>query len=220
MLGLFTKITRPRLRAFLEKYKVDRNAQVLDIGCGNSTYQDLFPTITTVDIEAREHYTPDHIADAHDLHMLSNNTFDIVLCTEVLEHLHTPHKALAEFLRILKPGGILLLSTRFVFPIHDAPGDYYRYTSYGLEHLCKDYDIIEIQPETGTMECLAVLFQRLGFQCNTLYFKPFKIFWFLLARLTLLCKPILTKQYGDIRKTIEVPEILISGYYLAAKKPL
>ena len=119
-IGLTRKITRPRLRAFLQQYA--NEGRVLDVGCGAASYRDLFPQTTTLDIAARDGVKVDIIADAHDLSQIPDASFDIVLCTEVLEHLHTPERAIAEFRRVLKPQGLLLLSTRFIFPLHDVPG--------------------------------------------------------------------------------------------------
>lgn len=215
-IGLTRKITRPRLKAFLRRYA--GSGRVLDVGCGAAGYRDLFPNTTTLDIAPREGTAVDIIADAHDLSRIPDASFDVVLCTEVLEHLHTPSQAIAEFRRVLKPGGQLLLSTRFIFPLHDVPGDFYRYTKYGLRHLLKDFQILELTDESSTVETLAVLEQRIGFQCETLGFRPFKILWFLLAAMTRWCGWLLTREFGDIRQQIPEKNILTSGYYVAAKK--
>ena len=73
--------------------------------------------------------------------------------------------AIAEMKRVLKPGGKLLLTTRFVFPLHDVPNDYFRFTKYGLQHLLKDgWEIIELEDETSTKDTIAALLQRIGFR--------------------------------------------------------
>lgn len=215
-IGLTRKITRPRLGAFLKRYATE--AHTLDIGCGNAQYGSLFPNVTTLDIEARPSVRVDIVGDAHDLHMIADASYAVVLCTEVLEHLHTPHRAIAEFARVLQPGGLLILSTRFIFPLHDAPGDYFRYTKYGLRHLLHEWEIIELVEEAGTMETLAVLFQRIGFQCDTLWLRPFKLVWFVLARVFQLFRGVITREYGDIRHRQPEQHILASGYYVAARK--
>lgn len=215
-IGLTKKITRSRLERFLARFATE--GTVLDVGCGSIPYAKYFPRRTTVDIAERPGVKVDIVADAHNLPMIPSGSFDAVLCTEVLEHLHTPSRAIAEFHRVLKPGGLLLLSTRFIFPLHDVPGDYYRFTKYGLRHLLRDFEIVELQEESGTIETLAVLYQRLGFQCDTLWLRPFKIFWFLFARITQLFTWVLTKEYGDIRHKEQATNILCSGYYVAARK--
>jgi SAM-dependent methyltransferase len=62
-------------------------------------------------------------------------SFDTVLCTEVLEHLPDPASVLGEIARVLKPGGRLLATVPFSQPLHELPGDYYRFTPSGLEYL-------------------------------------------------------------------------------------
>lgn len=191
-IGITKKITRPRQEAFIRKYASD--GETLDLGCGNDIYKSYFPNCETLDIEARPNVAVDIIGDAHDLSMIGDNSYDTVLCAEVLEHLHTPSAAIAELYRILKPGGVLVLTTRFIFPLHDTPNDFYRYTKYGLTHLMKDFEMVELVEEASTIETLAVLYQRIGFQCDTLRLRPFKIFWFLLAKLTMLFSGVLQRS--------------------------
>ena len=68
---------------------------------------------------------------------MGDNKFDAVLMFEVLEHVEDPFLAANEILRVLKVRGVLLLSTPFVFGIHDAPYDYWRFTKYGLANIFK-----------------------------------------------------------------------------------
>ena len=70
-----------------------------------------------------------------------DNQFDAVLMFEVLEHVKDPFSA-AKILRVLKLNGILLLSTPFVFGIHDT--SYWRFTKYGLMSIFKKFNDIEI----------------------------------------------------------------------------
>ena len=212
-IGLTSKITRKRLELFIQKYKSDR--LTLDIGCSNSPYIKYFPNRIGLDVQDGSNI--DVVADAHKL-PFENEKFDNILCTEVLEHLHSPHLAISEMKRVLKKDGKLILSTRFIFPLHDTPNDYYRYTKYGLRHLFKDWKIIELEEEADTLTTLAVLFQRIGYQCEILGFKPFKIFFFLNAKIISWFSFLITKEYGDIRKEMPERNIITSGYYLVARK--
>lgn len=217
MFGITSKITRKNLEEFIQKYT--NKGKTLDIGCANARYFKYFPNRVGIDIKK----TPavDIVADAHDLHMFQDERFDCILCTEVLEHLHTPQKAINEMHRVLKKNGILIITTRFLFPLHDIPGDYYRFTKYGLKHLLSNFEIIEMKEEVNTLGAIAVLLQRIGFQCETLYFKPFRLFWLLLARLVYLFSFIITEEYGEVGETgnkIKIKNIMSSGYYAACKK--
>jgi SAM-dependent methyltransferase len=67
--------------------------------------------------------------------------FDIVVCTEVLEHTQQPFDAVAELRRVLKPGGVLLLSTPYNFRIHGPLPDNWRFTEHGLRALLRGFAI-------------------------------------------------------------------------------
>ena len=212
-IGITSKITRQKLELFIQKYKSD--GLTLDIGCSNSPYIKYFPNRIGLDIQAGQ--SVDVIADVHKL-PFEDEKFDNILCTEVLEHLHSPHLAISEMKRVLKPGGKLILSTRFIFPLHDVPNDYYRYTKYGLRYLFKEWQIIELKEETNTLTTLAVLFQRIGYQCEILGFRPLKILFFLKAKIISWFSFFITKEYGDIKKSQSETHIMTSGYYLAVQK--
>src|SRR3989344_2408900 len=119
---MLRKITRRNLDIFLEKHRFE--GRILDVGAGGSAYGKFFPNRVTVDIDfARK---PDVVGDAHAL-PFKEEEFEMVLCTEVLEHLKNPSLALQEMKRVLKKDGLLVLTTRFVYPLHDTPGDYWRF---------------------------------------------------------------------------------------------
>lgn len=68
---------------------------------------------------------------------LADESFDLVLCTQVLEHCLEPWKAVAEIRRILRPGGYLLASAPHVWFFHPHPTDHWRFTQQGLVRLCE-----------------------------------------------------------------------------------
>ena len=78
---------------------------------------------------------------------VENDRYDVVLCTQVLEHVSEPLKALEELSRVLVPGGMLWLSTPFYFEEHEKPYDYYRYTQFGLRYLVEKAGFRECQVE-------------------------------------------------------------------------
>jgi ubiquinone/menaquinone biosynthesis C-methylase UbiE len=209
---LTNKITRERLRTFLAQHATQQ--QVFDVGASQNTLADLFPNTITGDIRFLN--TLDLQYDAHAIPLV-NNSVDVILCTEVLEHCHAPHKVIDEFYRILRPNGKLILTTRFVFPIHDAPHDYFRFTEYGLKHLCQAFTTTIVQPEVGTLETLSVLLQRLIFQTD--WKLPLvKIIFGVLARILLQFQRFIKAEYGDISKTQPQKTIMTSGYYVIAIK--
>ena len=76
--------------------------------------------------------------------IIESDYFDLVVCTEVLEHTLNPFSAISEIHRILKPEGILLMSTPFNFRIHGPLPDCWRFTEHGIKSLLNDFEIINI----------------------------------------------------------------------------
>jgi SAM-dependent methyltransferase len=211
---LITKLTRKKLNKFIEQNRSD--LYTLDIGCSNSPYSKFFPNRIGFDINKGEGV--DVVGDAHN-QPFNDNKFDIILCTEVLEHLRNPKVAISEMRRVLKPNGKLILTTRFIFPLHDTPGDYYRYTIYGLRELFKDgWKIEKVEYEANTIQTIAILIQRIAFQCDILWFRPFKLFLLILSKIIYCLSFVITKEYGDKTNTKEEKNILSSGYYIVAIK--
>jgi len=130
-----------------------RNALVLDVGSGNSRHDSLSSlenTLVRLDYpETNKRYSalPDVYADGRAL-PVRGHAADVVLLLEVLEHLPDPASALQEAHRVLKPQGKLYISVPFLYPIHDAPHDYRRYTSYGMLHILRQHGFRPVQEFT------------------------------------------------------------------------
>lgn len=101
-------------------------------------------TIKTLDIDPNS--DADYIADLCNTttSIISDNTFDIVICAEVLEHTNNPFNVVNELERILKPGGLVCVSTPFNFRIHGPLPDNWRFTIHGLKTLFSNFDDVKI----------------------------------------------------------------------------
>lgn len=132
------------------------HGSLVDIGCGKKPYSTLFAPFVTqhigIDLQDSRYgmSTVDVIGTAYDT-SLPDATCDVVLCTEVLEHLERPFDAVREMYRILKVGGVVILTVPFIWPIHEAPRDFYRYSEYGLRFLFESagFEVLEVRPLTG-----------------------------------------------------------------------
>ena len=212
---LTKKITRTKLKEFLHRHQTT-GERVLDIGSSEAGYGNLFPNRVGVDID--ESKNPDVVGDAHEL-PFNDNEFDVILCTEVLEHLHSPHIAAEEMRRVLKPSGKLILTTRFMYPLHDAPHDYFRFTEHGLRHLFKEWEIEELQAETDTMGTFAVLLQTLAQKGSFVGGKFAKAWllieaWFIKGLSWIILEERTSGRHGP---KMVVDSIMSSGYYLIAR---
>lgn len=212
--GLTDKYTRKRLASFTAKYATSE--RTLDIGsAGAGEHLDHFPNTETLDLQKTAGV--DFEGDVHDLRDFGDNEYASITCFEVLEHLHSPHLAISELFRVLKPGGVLLVSTRFIFPVHAEPNDYYRFTEHGLRHLFSDFEIIELVPESTTLGALGVMFERIGRQTTTLGFRPLSLVWFFASRLLIAISFVLSSEYDSVARSQPVAQIASSGYYMACR---
>lgn len=102
--------------------------------------------IKTLDINPI--YNTDYVADlcSNNKQIIPDKSFDIIVCTEVLEHTLNPFAAVNEIKRILKANGdgVALISTPFNFRIHGPKPDCWRFTIWGLRELFKEFEIIDI----------------------------------------------------------------------------
>jgi SAM-dependent methyltransferase len=88
-------------------------------------------------------------------------SFDAVFLLEVLEHVATPDLAISEIYRVLAPGGVLVLSTPFLFEIHEAPHDYFRFTEHGLRLLLRGFGSCQVARRNGYFKSTLVPLMRL-----------------------------------------------------------
>ena len=68
--------------------------------------------------------------------------FDLILCTNVLEHIFDTKSSIQNLKYLLKEEGHLLISVPFVYPLHDEPGDYWRFTEHSLKRLFSEFKIL------------------------------------------------------------------------------
>jgi SAM-dependent methyltransferase len=118
------------------------------LGCGSNPYKIYQPPQVAEWIGFDVPGNPE--AEIHgygDALPFVEESFDTVLCTEVLEHVADPGAVVREMARVLKPGGYVITTTPLYFPIHEAPYDFFRYTPYGLRYLFEraGFKIVELR---------------------------------------------------------------------------
>ena len=144
-----------------------------------------------------------------------DGSFDVVLCTEVLEHIPDPLAAIREFARVLKPGGTLLLTAPFCSLTHFAP---YHYSSglnrYWYEtHLpASGIRVDEVTANGNWFEFIGQELSRVRFVSRT-YSSPF-LGWLMLAA-SLPMRMVLRILSRQDRGS---SELLCYGYWVKASK--
>ena len=152
---------------------------LLDVGCGEIPYFEIFESRVQryVGLERdRIRYRDrpmDLCGDAIAL-PFGPETFDTVICNQVLEHLSEPNLAMEEIARVLVPGGYLILTAPHIWGIHEEPRDFYRFTNFGLCYLAEraQLEVLEIQAMAGFWVTAGV---RFCYYLEHFDWGPFKI---------------------------------------------
>jgi SAM-dependent methyltransferase len=162
------RFSRENLNEFLEREIEALEARpgvkrVLNVGAGGPLAARIASLresrVVSVDLDPARR--PDVLADVCDLRCFQAESFDAVFLMEVLEHVPTPDLAISEIHRVLAPGGRFVLSTPFMFEIHEGPHDYYRFTEHGLRHLLRGFDACRIVRRNGYLKSTLVPLLRL-----------------------------------------------------------
>lgn len=111
--------------------------RVLNAGCGNRDIAEILKGWHAATVDNCDIQTSIPGAFLCDLTAIPrpDGSYDAILCNAVLEHVPDPEAAMAEFHRLLAPGGVLVASVPFLQPFHPTPYDFRRYTRTGLEQL-------------------------------------------------------------------------------------
>ena len=140
--GIFVNpfyFARAGLSGAMAAYAPNLSGRLLDVGCGSKPYRALFSVDAYVGLDidsaaTRQRGIADYFYDGNKF-PFENAAFDSILCNEVLEHVFNPDDFIKEIVRVLRPGGTLLLTVPFVWDEHEQPYDYARYSSFGLSAL-------------------------------------------------------------------------------------
>ena len=156
-----TWAVRAPLAAWLrEQAALAPAARVLDVGCGAKPYSPFFADASAyVGVDVVENPAAE-LLGAVEAIPVEDASFDVVLCTQVLEHCDEPAQAVRELRRVTAPGGRVLASTHGTQVYHPSPQDYWRWTHTGLRRLFEengDWASVEVTPGAGTAGTLAML---------------------------------------------------------------
>lgn len=199
-------------------------ALVLDTGAGWGRFRPLFQHCRYIaqDLCTVGEWNYSHISVLSDLHRLpfKDNTFDLLISTQVLEHVHDPAQAIAEMHRVLKPHGQLCLTLPQGWKEHQAPHDFFRFTRYGLMYLLQ-----QTRFRSYTVQARGGYFWYAGHVLRELLFLDLFAPRHPLARVLMV--PIKTGLYvliSGIRvlcyylDRLDKPQLLTLGYQCTAEK--
>jgi len=206
---------------YREKYSLYYKGKMYDLGCGDAPYKEYFlqfcETYIGVDWTKSLHNSKaDIVADLNSKLDIESGVADTIISLSVMEHLCEPQTFLNESYRILKNDGVFILGVPWMWWIHEAPHDYFRYTPYGLKYMLEKAGFKEIEIE-ATSGFFSMLFVKInyfslrllkGSKLKKTLLRPLFIpFWYLSQKLA----PYLDKI--DTNWSFEA-----QSYYVIAKK--
>ena len=130
---------------------------MLDLGCGAQPYRPLYVNVfkhaIAADFDSRSRL--DAKLDVRCL-PFRDRSVDVVLLTEVIEHVVDGADVIREVGRVLKPGGMLLITWPFIYPLHELPHDYVRYSEFAMQALAQRGGLdITMLERRGDFFCVA-----------------------------------------------------------------
>jgi len=186
-----------------------KNLKVLDVGGGVSKYRKLFSEMghkyTSLDVEEGA----DIKGDAEKM-PIPENSFDFVICMQVLEHVRHPQKVVDEIHRVLKKGGKVFLTAPGIWALHPCPEDNWRFMPGGFKLLFEKFRNVKVSNNSGSSFCFA---QNFNIYLGHIYKRAF----FILKPLVILLI-ILTNLAGMALKGISRSEHYVINYTVTAEK--
>lgn len=141
---------------WLQEYSNYYKGTLVDLGCGTAPYKDFFLQYVDryigVDWTESIHNTKvDIVSNLNEKIELPDSFADTIISLSVMEHLCEPQVFLNESFRILKSDGVMILQVPWMWWIHEAPHDYFRFMPYGLKYIFSKagFHDVYVQPTTG-----------------------------------------------------------------------
>jgi SAM-dependent methyltransferase len=134
--------------------------RLLDVGCGIKPYEPFFAGVVAEYVGVDVANPAAELEGTVEEIPVPDESFELVLCTQTLEHAEDPARAVRELRRVVAPGGRVLASTHGVQVYHPNPDDYWRWTHAGLERLFREngsWSSVTVTPGSGTTACLGML---------------------------------------------------------------
>ena len=157
-----SSVEHESIRRALQESTSFVNGLVLDAGCGARPYEQIVVEAggryVGIDVEIRGNRGADVVANSLNL-PFKDETFNTILSTQVIEHVRDPSRLMEEAARVLKRGGHLILTAPMMWPLHEEPYDFFRFTRFGLECLVEHSGLtcMRLDERTGGWRSLAQL---------------------------------------------------------------
>lgn len=146
------------LYASLRRLLPTLSGRVLDAGCGDKPYRDCFGVVTEyVGLDLIPGPEVDLVVSPREKWRLPDSHFDVLLASQMLEHVRDLDLTLSEMARVLKPGGVMVLTFPFIYNEHGAPYDFQRFTAHRAVGLFPHYEVVRLERQGGVGSTLVIL---------------------------------------------------------------
>ncbi|MCP9787678.1 class I SAM-dependent methyltransferase [Cyanobium sp. Maggiore-St4-Cus] len=159
-------IPRHYIEEFCRKQGQVISGRILDFGCGSRPYAACFPDVHDYmgveydrNLQPGSFYEKDKVYFYDGLKLpFPDNYFDAIVSFQVIEHIENLHDSLCELKRVSRPGAKLLITGPLLWPEHEAPFDFRRFTRWGVEQIFNGagLEVVEARPMGSIYDVLCV----------------------------------------------------------------
>ena len=190
---------------------------VLEIGAGGDYLKDVFKSTYNEWVSLDYDLRTDSIDVRGDGQQLpfKNKMFDTIISIDVLEHVSAPEKFVSEMFRVIKPGGMVILSTPFFFFLHEEPYDFFRFSKYGLIEIFKrnGFQIVDVVPTAGAISIIGLLI-------SVLITRTFRFSKVLLKTSLGINRFVQLKLFLPVDNRLDKNKRFAQGHFIIAKKEM
>jgi hypothetical protein len=194
--------------------RLPAESRVLIIGAGEkiSYYKNKFSHCKVITSDVENEFKPDYIFDGHFI-PFADESFDMILAAQVIEHTINPWKFCQELQRVIKLSGWLQIEAPQNFPYHAAPYDFFRFTYTGMRSLFPYCEVVQTNITEGNASMVAVTISN--YLINTSTMRPVRSGLLVITRILFGWIKYLDKlQSSPNKRTVSMPK----GYAFTFKK--
>ena len=211
------KLSTKNIEKFLKPHATAE--RVLIIHSEDIEWRKFFPnayTVTKRDAEPADLHVDKYYEN---ISQIGSESFNMIVCTGLLEHLPDPHKFEDELFRIMAPGGKLLLQASAAFSIHEGPDDFYHFTHFSFDRIFGRWQDRLITGSCPPFETVAILLQRILYQADVGFFT--KVATVILYNVLPFFDKNVKKQYSKVGKSENrvIDSMLPSNMQIKCIKP-
>lgn len=155
MLPIIRKFVLDAIAAHPADRASSRDCYALDVGCGEQPFRDAVQRsgyrYVGMDVQQNAAHNVDIVAPI-DVELSNADVlgkFDLILCTEVLEHVADWFTAFRNFRALLRPGGCVVITSPFLWPLHEEPYDFWRPTLHAVRYVANRSGLDVLVTEQG-----------------------------------------------------------------------